>query len=385
MKNRKTIKRCIAVLADILLLALLLGIFAIQHYTPTKQEPLGIVSNIPQTKHAADTEPITNEPIEDKNSEESVTSEGINYGSSNQNLILQSTADNIGNYANLVSTDTTTSDNYLVSGTGLLAQGRNRSNSTQNTTAVDISSENAVSTSAVQSYSAEGVEIQVQHLTTSDGRVEYVLADIQLSDVTLLKTAFANNTYGTGYVDTVPNMDNLLNAILTVNGDYYGNGTSGVVARNGVIYRASPTNSDILLLYASGEMLVKSYAEFDAQAEANAGLWQAWTFGPSLLDEEGNAISNFQINGHLSNRNPCTVIGYYENGHYGILVVNGRGDSEGLSLTELSALCEEIGFKVAYNLDGGKSSVMVYDDTIVNEPASGGRSISDVIYIEEGV
>ena len=66
-----------------------------------------------------------------------------------------------------------------------------------------------------------------------------------------------------------------------------------------------------------------------------------------------------------------------------MLVVDGRGESAGLSLDELAGLCEELGFTLAYNLDGGKSSVMTFNDAIVNQPAGGGRAISDVIYIAE--
>lgn len=395
MRPNKRKKRWLVAIADTLLLAFLLGVFAIQHYTPNKQDSLGIVSNIPQVTQsvtsndsengqelAADsTEQTAEETSSSAESTESCTEgENTNFGSSENSLARV----NVSNLTSLSATGAAA--NYLASSSGLSArQGWSRYGfENENPTAVDVSTESAVSTAKAQNYTADGVKISVQQLSTSDGRVEYILADLQLSDVTLLKTAFAYDTYGTGYTDTVPNMDSLLNAILTVNGDYYGNGSSGVVARNGVIYRANPTNSDILLLYANGEMAVKSYKEFDAQAEANAGLWQAWTFGPSLLDENGKAITNFNVGGHLNSRNPRTVIGYYENGHYGILVINGRGDSEGLSLTELSALCEKIGFKVAYNLDGGKSSVMVYADEVINEPASGGRAISDVIYIAEG-
>lgn len=367
MKDKR-LKKLLVFLADTLLLALLLGGFAYTYYTPTTQTSLNIVSNIPQktkTVEVAETveETATAEP-------EATPAEGTSGAVAGEES-LAATVD---------------ASELLVSSTGLSTRGnRSRGSSgNSNPVAVDTSTDSAQATAETQVYEADGVKIEVQELATSDGRVEYILAELWLEDVTDLKTAFAYDTYGTGYVDSVPNMDTWLNAILTVNGDYYGNGTSGIVARNGVIYRANPTNADILLLYADGSMAVKSYAEFDAQTEANAGLWQAWTFGPSLLDSNGNAISNFNVSGHMNSRNPRTVLGYFENGHYGILVINGRGDSEGLSLAELSALCEDIGFTIAYNLDGGKSSVMVYNDEVINQPAGGGREISDVIYIAEG-
>ena len=44
--------------------------------------------------------------------------------------------------------------------------------------------------------------------------------------------------------------------------------------------------------------------------------------------------------------------------------------------------CESLGCTLAYNFDGGKSAVMVWDgDTTVNTPAGGGRNVTDILYI----
>ena len=67
------------------------------------------------------------------------------------------------------------------------------------------------------------------------------------------------------------------------------------------------------------------------------------------------------------------------------MIVNGRGTegSRGCTMSQLSALFEELGCVAAYNLDGGRSSVMAWDcgSSLVNSPASGGRPVCDIIYI----
>lgn len=233
-------------------------------------------------------------------------------------------------------------------------------------------------------YNAQGISITMREGSAQDGAVSYLLADISLKNPLDLQTAFAQDTYGRGLVDSVENMSIQHEAVLSTNGDYYGSSDAGVVVRNGIIYRASYTTSNILCLYANGSVQVKAYEAFDVTREAQAGIWQAWTFGPSLLDEDGQAITSFAEGRHLNGRNPRTVFGYYEPGHYALLVVDGRGDSEGLSLTGLSELCQQLGFTIAYNLDGGKSSVMTFAGAIVNQPASGGRALSDIIFIGAG-
>ena len=39
--------------------------------------------------------------------------------------------------------------------------------------------------------------------------------------------------------------------------------------------------------------------------------------------------------------------------------------------------------KAAYNLDGGDSSIMVFDGKTVNKPSGGGRKLSDIVMICE--
>lgn len=118
-------------------------------------------------------------------------------------------------------------------------------------------------------------------------------------------------------------------------------------------------------------------------AAPSRGLRDAWSFGPALLDVDGRAKTEFDTT--VAEANPRTAVGYYEPGHYCFLAVNGRGaeDSAGMTMAELAALFESLGCKAAYNMDGGQSSVMAWDEgrVTVNTPASGGRPVSDIIYI----
>ncbi|MBQ4227789.1 MAG: phosphodiester glycosidase family protein [Clostridia bacterium] len=233
------------------------------------------------------------------------------------------------------------------------------------------------------SYVTNGVSVSVSEHQTQDGSVTYYVADIYLKDVTSLRSALAQDTYGSGYRDSIENMALLNQALLAVNGDYYGNTTEGVVIRNGVIYRANATENDVCVLYYDGSMRVMKGSDFSVDEAIADGAWQAWTFGPALLDGEGKAIASYSSSGFIASANPRTAIGYYEPGHYCIVVVDGRGESAGMSLAQLSRLFEDMGCAAAYNLDGGKSSVMVWQGETYNQPSGGGRESSDAILITE--
>ncbi len=238
-------------------------------------------------------------------------------------------------------------------------------------------------TETESSYQSPNISISVSRETTDDGSVTYYIADIYLKNITSFQTAMARNTYGSGYRAEITDMAKISNALVAVNGDYYGNTNEGVVIRNGVIYRANPTNCDVCVLYYDGTMKVMPGSSFTVEDAIADGAWQAWTFGPALLDGNGNALENFSSTNRIISANPRTAIGYYEPGHYCMIVVDGRGESDGMTLSELSQLFEDLGCKAAYNLDGGNSSVMVWNDEVINDPSGGGRASSDAVMIAE--
>ena len=60
-----------------------------------------------------------------------------------------------------------------------------------------------------------------------------------------------------------------------------------------------------------------------------------------------------------------------------------RGESAGITLPDLSRLFYDLGCRAAYNLDGGNSSVMVWNNEVINNPSGGGRESSDALLIAE--
>ena len=231
------------------------------------------------------------------------------------------------------------------------------------------------------SYQSPNVSITVTRET--EGRATYYLADIYVRDITCFQSALAQNTYGTGFRDSIEDMALLSSALVAVNGDYYGNTREGVVIRNGVIYRANRTDCDVCVLYYNGVMKVMPGSSFSVEEAIADGAWQAWTFGPALLDTDGSVLTDFASTSRIISANPRTAIGYYEPGHYCLVVVDGRGESAGITLPDLSELFHRLGCTAAYNLDGGNSSVMVWQNAVINDPSGGGRESSDALLIAE--
>lgn len=203
------------------------------------------------------------------------------------------------------------------------------------------------------------------------------VADVQIADISLLKTALAGNTYARNLTETTSVQAANTGAILAINGDYYGAQERGYVLRNGVLYRASAqSGTDALVIGADGNFRI-----------INEGAWQVLTFGPALINGGQVTVSSSDEVGRAMTSNPRTAIGQISEGHYLLVVSDGRTkESAGLSLRQLAELMQSLGAQIAYNLDGGGSSTMVFQGRVVNNPTTNGRSIrersvSDIVYI----
>ena len=234
-------------------------------------------------------------------------------------------------------------------------------------------------------YSDSKTSITLKQYREYDSNI-YV-ADVTVSDASDLKTALANNTYGRNITDTTSDMAANNNAVLAINGDYYGARQSGYVIRNGKLYRDTSGNRDALVIQKNGEFKFVSESETSASELLQDGALQVFSFGPVLLNNGEISVGENDEVGMAMASNPRTAIGYLGNNHYVFVVSDGRtSESAGLSLYELASFMKELGVKDAYNLDGGGSSTMVFKGEIINNPTTSGRSgeeraVSDIVYI----
>lgn len=235
-------------------------------------------------------------------------------------------------------------------------------------------------------YSDENVSIAMTQYREYD--TDIYVAEVWLSSAQYLKTAFAENSYGKNVTAKTSEIASQCEAILAINGDYYGARESGYVIRNGVVYRDYGSGStDILCIYADGSFGITNSTEASAQELVDSGVWQAFSFGPGLVENGGITVDQNTEVGKAMASNPRTAIGQISELHYVFVVSDGRTDqSEGLSLYELATFLQSLGVKTAYNLDGGGSSTMVLMGEVINNPTTGGsrtkeRSVSDIVYI----
>ncbi len=215
-------------------------------------------------------------------------------------------------------------------------------------------------------------------------------AEIEVDDATVVRSAFAQDEFGQNITEKPSEIASDNSAVLAINGDYYGFRDTGIVIRNGVTYRDEPAR-DGLVFYADGRIEIYDETTTSADELLDDGAWNTLSFGPAVLEDGKvpDGVEDVEIDTNIGNHSiqgdqPRTAIGVIGENHLVFLVVDGRseGHSRGVGLTELGEILADLGCTSGYNLDGGGSSVMIFDGEILNEPSNGGeRATSDILYV----
>ena len=267
----------------------------------------------------------------------------------------------------------------VVSAKSVMTYGKSSSTSTDSDTDATVTSD---------SYTADGVTITLTEKTVD--HTEVYIADIQIDDVTKLMSGLADNSFGRNVSKNTSTIAESVNAVLAINGDYYGFRDAGYVMRNGYLYRDTPrsgSGNEDLVVYSDGTFDIIDESEVTAQELVDAGAVQIYSFGPGLISDGEIIVSEGDEVDQSMNSNPRTAIGMISAGHYVMVVSDGRTSaSQGLTLSQLAQVMSDLGCTEAYNLDGGGSTTMYFNGQVVNQPTTNGntikeRAVSDIVYI----
>ncbi len=166
--------------------------------------------------------------------------------------------------------------------------------------------------------------------------------------------------------------------------DPNGQGTGGipdgiVIYEGKVLWGGLTTSYSIAGLDANGILHV---GMMNGQTALNLGIQYAASYGPALIINGNPCNENRSLGGGL---NPRTAIGQRADGAILLLVVNGRSlDSLGATYDDLVEIMLSYGAVNATNLDGGSSSLMIFDGEYLTTSAYmfGERVVATAILVK---
>ena len=241
--------------------------------------------------------------------------------------------------------------------------------------------------------------LSVEIFYDTNGETAYIYAHVRIIDPTQIRSASAANF---NYMYTMPavSIAQRVNAVLAINGDYYNHQQRvGYIVRQGKRYRNSPTGQDLLLIDSEGNFRVLYGPDSREIMEAYlAGLpdgieiWQTFSFGPVLIDGGEVVYTENDEYFEISTDKKTQRVGIGQLGPLEYYIVSTEGPEDdpdsGFTVADFALLMDEIGSKlsdtgatVAYNLDGGSSNTLVFNNQKINSTDRDKvRSVGDIIY-----
>lgn len=238
-------------------------------------------------------------------------------------------------------------------------------------------------------YQSEAMTFEIEKVTEEN--LVYYVVDMVVRDMSAFKSAFSGkgdaisrNTY-----ENPVDIAERNNAILAINCDNAGYNADGIIVRNGTLYRFDPCGRELMMIYADGTMRCCEESEFSSQEqiadEISKGLLHTFSFGPILI-HDGKPTGDYSEYTEIGGANPRTAVGMVEPGHFKIVIVDGRvEESGGVRLPALEEIMVDLGCTEAFNLDGGSSSILIYDGKVLNAIAGreSPRPVTDILYFGE--
>lgn len=220
-------------------------------------------------------------------------------------------------------------------------------------------------------YSSDILSVQIERKEGKNSEkkpIVYYVAHIRMNGADAYRSGFGNILENGEGRDQPWKIARRYKAVLAITGDNLidsGISKKGVLIRNGRLY--SNGNGKVPALAFDRDMSMRiCSAETDAQSILDDGIQNTYAFGPVLAE---NGEVNPETRTHaLKGKNPRAGIGMVEPGHLVAIVVEGRkkGYSEGVTLEDFAKLFLQEECTVAYNMDGGASSGMVFMGEHVN-------------------
>ena len=217
--------------------------------------------------------------------------------------------------------------------------------------------------------------------------------EVKVAHGSQLRRALAGNEYGSSVEEYPTNMAKNANAVLAINGDFYNFRDLGITVYQRQLYRHAPASVDTAYFTADGDMIFSKRGELTDKAAAEQFVADndvvfAVAFGPILV-ENGQLVpvpEKYPI-GEVTKNYSRAAIAQKDDLHYITMTINFEGPCQKTcTMAQAAQYIYDKDVRMAYTLDGGQTSSMVFNGELVNRVDWGNeRTMSDIIYFASAV
>ena len=217
------------------------------------------------------------------------------------------------------------------------------------------------------------------------------LAEVKIADGSQFRRKLAEDTYGSSVQLYATELAGAANAVLAANADFYAFRQIGVTVYQRQLFRNDGEKLDTCFITSGGDMLFSRAGELvgDAAVQqyiADNDVLFSLSFGPVLVDNsEVQQCDGYPI-GEMDLEYSRAGIGMTDELHYLLMTVNHTDGRPRARVNEFARFMAAKGCVKAYNLDGGQTSEIVFQNEPVNHVDFGyERTVSDIIYFATAI
>lgn len=218
-----------------------------------------------------------------------------------------------------------------------------------------------------------------------DGKV-VTFSEVKINDPSQFRRKLTEDTYGSGVKKYCTSLAKSSNAVVAFNADFYAFRNLGITCYDGTIYRTEQS-LDILFIDENGDFVFYDRKQTDDKETLQKfvddnHLQFSLAFGPILI-KDGQLLDNTRYPiGEINEIYSRAGIGEIEPLHYLYMTVDNYGESRRpCTVNQFAAFMYSKGVKQGYNLDGGQTGELVFNNKIFNlVDWNNERDVSDIIY-----
>ena len=216
--------------------------------------------------------------------------------------------------------------------------------------------------------------------------------EVKIAHGSQLRRALSDNTYGSSVYMYPTQMAQNANAVVAINGDFYGHRSCGITVYQRQLYRFNPRSLESCFFTASGDMIFTHVGELSTEDDVKRFVQDnditfSISFGPILVENGEKKTTNTYLVGEVDIQYSRAAIGQVDKLHYLLMSINEEGVYKNrVTINQAADLIYAKGVPNAYALDGGQTATIVMNGETFNRPDWGNeRIMTDIIYFATAI
>ena len=216
--------------------------------------------------------------------------------------------------------------------------------------------------------------------------------EVKIAHGSQLRRALSDNTYGSSVYMYPTQMAQNANAVVAINGDFYGHRSCGITIYQRQLYRFNPRTLESCFFTASGDMIFTHVGELNTEDDVKKFVQDnditfSISFGPILVENGEKKTTNTYLVGEVDIQYSRAAIGQVDKLHYLLMSINEEGRYKNrVTINQAADLIYAKGVPNAYALDGGQTATIVMNGETFNRPDWGNeRIMTDIIYFATAI